>query len=65
MIKCPSRHHVSHVPCGQTLCLLTLSLVKQAKFSRVVGIVLIFSVSIIQLKVGCILLVLFTRDINK
>ncbi len=30
-----------YISCGQTLCLLTLSLVKQAKFALVVGIVTI------------------------
>ncbi len=39
---------VSHVPCGQMLCLLTLTLVKQAKFALVVDIVMIVSGSIIQ-----------------
>ncbi len=37
------RRHVAHVPCGQTFCLLTLSLVKQAEFVLVVSIVLIVS----------------------
>ncbi len=32
MIKRLSPRHVSHVSYGQTLCLLTLSLVKQVKF---------------------------------
>ncbi len=43
LIKHPSRRHVSHVPCGQTSCLLTLSLMKQVKFALVVGFVLIVS----------------------
>ncbi len=35
---------VSHVPCGQSVCLVTLSLVKQAKFTLMVGFFLIVSI---------------------